>query len=317
MPAVNVCSGPPCSPTATPPTTPTPTAIPDEFQPRDANGNRTSVVLEWRIFKPTGTGPWPGMVVFHEGHFAGGNIFAPAVEQVATDLKSNGYCVYVAAFRAAPCGLIKGQPCHNDDASGRPPQQTDDCKAFVRAARQDGNCTKKVGVIGGSSGGSHAAFLAFDQTSSVGWPNWTKADRPDAAACLSGAYDFACRIPESYVPDPLPSFIGIVENYTNSCVPNFQRSKSPVSLLTSSTADIPPIYLINSEQDTMPYHQIEVLQCAFQNAGVNSSLYQFVTIPSSSEHGYAYWRNWNGGPCIPTCKTRGSDIINFLDSHLK
>lgn len=178
-------------------------------------------------------------------------------------------------------------------------------------------CNGKVGVIGGSSGGSHAAFVGFDQTSSVGWPNWTKNDRPNAVASLSGNYDFACRIPESYLPDPLPGFKGIVENYTNSCDPSFQRSKSPVSLLSSATKDIPPSYFINSEFDTMPYHQIEVLRCALQNAGVSSSLYQIVTIPDSGEHGFAYWRNWNGGSCIPTCKTRGADIVAFFDSHLK
>ena len=272
--------------------------------------------MEWRKFIPTGDGPWPAIVLLHQGHFADGHVFSASLVQVATGLQAAGYYVLVCAFRLAPCGLIKGQPCHNDAASGRPPQQTDDVKAFVRAARAEDDCNGKVGVVSGSSGGSHAVFVGLDQTSSSGWPNWTKSDRPDAVVSLSGAYDFSCRIPESYLPDPLPGFIQIVENYTDSCDPDYQKGKSPVSLLSSQTADITPMYLINSAKDTMPYHQIDVMRCALQNAGVDSSLYEITTIPQSSEHGIAYWGNWDGGSCVPTCNTWAHHIVAFLDSHL-
>ncbi len=291
------------------------------FQPHDQSGNRTSVVLEWRIFAPSPApagGKGPAVVLLHEGGFMTGNIFAthllPEVEQ---DLTAAGYYVYVVGYRLAPCGLIKGQDCHSVASSGRPPQQTDDVKAFVRAARADGHCNGKLGVVGGSAGASHAAFVALDMSTSTGWPNWTAADRPDVAACLSGAYDFADRTHESYGPDPLPNFIFLTENYTYTCVPNDQRTVSPVAKISSSTpGSFRPMYIINSEKDPMPFHQIIDLQCGLEGVGVNTSLYEVHIIPDSSEHAFEYWRTWDGvgGSLIHDW---GYHVITFLDSYLK
>src|SRR5574337_2141904 len=58
----------PC-PTATPLGTPAqsaspdPVAIPEDFQPPDGT------ILAWRIFSPSGDGPWPVVILLHEGGF--------------------------------------------------------------------------------------------------------------------------------------------------------------------------------------------------------------------------------------------------------
>lgn len=242
-------------------------------------------------------------------------VYSRSNEFVVQDMANRGYYVYYAGYRLAPCGLIKGQDCHDDPSSGRPPQQTDDVKAFVKAAKADSHCNGKLAVIGGSAGASHAAFVAFDTSTSTGWPNWSAGDRADVTACLSGAYDFADRTAESYGPDPVPQFKFLIENYTNTCIPDDQRALSPVAKVDSSTASsFKPIYIINSEHDPMPFHQIVDLKCAIERKGVNTSKYDVVTIPDSREHAFDYWFTWDGAS--NPVKTRGDHVMDFVSSHL-
>lgn len=326
------CATPPCSPIPYPSISPFATAIPDEFQPRDAAGNRLSTVLEWRVYEPTpvpSSGKGPAVLLLHEGHFVTGNIFSGLLADPILDLREAGYYVFVAAHRLAPCGLVTGQDCHNLATSGRPPEQTNDVKAFTRAMKADSRCDNgKFGIVGGSSGASHAAFAAFDITSTSDWPYWNRDgdDRPLAVACLSGAYDFTDRTTDDGYPnipgDPVNDFRNKIENYTGTCVrfdpnggPN-QWSSSPVAHLQTFTTAKPfrPMYFIHSRFDSMPYHQLFDVQCKLTGVGVNSSQYQVLTIQNSHEHAFQYWRSGDGtGSAI----TNGTRVINFLNSHLK
>ena len=316
-PAPTACAT--CSPLPTPINAPTPTPIPSSYQPGDGTS------LEWRPYVPTSGGPkWPAVLILHVGSFKQGIPFVGNIENCAQDLQIAGYYALIATYRLAPCGLIKGQTCHDashdpNGLSGRPPEQTNDVKALVQAARADSHCNGKVGVVGGSSGGAHAVWVALDQTSSTGWPNWTKGKRADAAVSLSGAYDFSDRTSENYTPNPLPGFIQTMENYTNSCDPTYQRGKSPVSLVTSATSDIKPIFVVNTDQDPMPFHQIIDVQCVLEDAGVNPNLYQVLTVPNSTAHAFEYWHDWDGIPTVPPNPTRtvASHVVDFLDAHLK
>ena len=174
------------------------------------------------------------------------------VEQVSRDLQARGYLALAVTYRLAPCGLIENQPVHTDPASGRPPQQTDDIKSLVRAARSlTSLCNGKVGIIGGSAGGSHAAFVALDKTASPAntYPNWCQNgndDRPQCAICLSGAYDLADRIGTE--GGARQQYIRDVESYTNTVVPNDQRSVSPVAKVKPTNQQtFMPMYLVNSD----------------------------------------------------------------------
>ena len=65
-------------------------------------------------------------------------MYGRAEELVAEDLAAAGYYTLIVSYRLAPCDVIKGQPCHDIDAlTGRPPQQTDDNKAELKAIRAD------------------------------------------------------------------------------------------------------------------------------------------------------------------------------------
>ncbi len=320
-----------CSPTPYPDVSPTVTPIPSPFQPADGT------VLEWRVFEPVpvpSNGKGPAVLLLHEGHFAAGWIFSGLLDDPVEDLTKAGYYVFVAAYRQAPCGLVTGQACHADTAegraSGRPPQQTNDVKAFIRAMKADSRCNGKFGVVGGSSGASHAAFAAFDISSSgSAWPNWNQTgdDRPLAFVCLSGAYDFTDRTPETDYPtvpgDPITEFRNKIENYTGTCVrfdsnggPN-QWSSSPVAQLpTGFTMSRPfrPMYFIHSQYDSMPYHQLFDVQCKLTEAGVNSSQYQVLTIPGGHQHAFQYWRSWDPSASVLRISDR---VTIFLNTYLK
>lgn len=105
---------------------------------------------------------------------------------------------FLSACSVVAC-MVEGQTVHSEDTqagrdSGRPTQQINDIKSLIAAARNDSRCNGKLGILGGSSGATHAAWAAIDQTHSDVWPVWDKTLRPDAVACLSGAYDFADRV---------------------------------------------------------------------------------------------------------------------------
>lgn len=297
---------------------PAATPIPSEFQPPDGT------ILKWRRYVPLTGGPrWPVVLVIHIGGFKTGSPYDGGPEQVAADLQAKGYLALSVTYRLAPCGLILGQHCHDQTpdgiASGRPPEQTDDIKTLVRAARVDEQGNGKVGVVGGSAGGSHAAFVALDIRTINDWTHWSASQRPDVVACLSGAYDFSDRD-----LDVTHQFINNVENYTNTCVrvdpdPNKpdQKKVSPVARVTTPTSSVPfrPMFLINSDGDSMPPHQIVDMQCALVNAGVDPNLYQVLTLVHNDKHAFAYWGDFDGqGP--PQRRVK-ADVIDFLDSYLK
>ncbi len=212
--------------------------------------------------------------------FHGGDATDAGVEKVSRDLQSRGYLALAVTYRLAQCGRITGQdPNYEDPLSGRPPEQTDDIKSLIKAARSLTTlCNGNVGVLGGSAGGSHAIFVALDKTPSPPntYPNWCQNgndDRPLCAVGLSGAYDLSDRLPTGY--EDLHQFIGDVQNYTNSCVLADQKNVSPVAKVRpESQQTFKPIYVINSEQDPMPWHQIEDLRCTLVSAGINSNLYR-------------------------------------------
>lgn len=276
--------------------------------------------MQWRIFAPqdSGSGPWPAVLLIHGGGFREGDPKGGAIETVANDLAAAGYYVAVPTYRLAPWGLITGQPCHQDsDASGRPPEQSDDIKAEVIALRADQNCNGKVGAIGGSAGGTWAVWVALDTNASGNvYPFWHSTDRVDCAVGISGAYELDDRVPVTYGSDVLPKFAANIESYTNSADPVVQHSYSAVTLVTSSAK---PVFLINSIHDFMPYHQIVDMICALESVGLSEANgdFQALTIPGN-DHSFANWIDWDGvdRPVGHTLTVR-DDVIAFFDAHLK
>ena len=316
-PSINECMGfgsrddvDPLDPTPDPPLE----FVPDAFQPPDGSK------LSWQIYIPTGTGPFPTVIIFHGGLFSSGSLKEGGVQRVCGDLQRAGFLAVAVNYRLAPCGRIAGQdPNYQDPLSGRPPQQTDDAKSLIRAARSLTTlCNGNVGVLGGSSGGSLAVFTALDKTPSPPstYPHWCQDghdDRPLCAVGLSAGCDLSDRVPPGY--EGLESFIYTVQNYTNSCVLSEQKSVSPVAVLKSeSEQTFKPLYLVNSEMDSMPWHQIEDMRCALVDKSINAALYTIRTIAGKSDHSFDLWLDQVNLPL--RTKVR-DEVLAFLEDHVK
>jgi hypothetical protein len=80
-----------------------------------------------------------------------------------------------------------------------------------------------------------------------------------------------------------------------------------------------PLFLINTQYDPMPYHQIIDMICALNTAGVPGSDYQTMTLMGSGQHAFGYWNDWDEVPCSveSPCTDVSQDVIAFLDAHLK
>ncbi len=186
----------------------------------------------------------------------------------AQDLANAGFIAFAIDYRLAPPGSIPGQT-----SSGRFPEQYDDVHLAVQAARNDARGNGQVGAVGGSSGGTHAAWVAA--TGTLG------DDRLDVAVCLSGSYDFS-----DFSPDPnLDEFIATVTNYVG--VPSTDtaalRAASPAWVLDATVA---PLFLVDSVGDTIPAAQLDDMVAQLNATGVTN--YEARSIPGDL-HSFAYW----------------------------
>ena len=265
--------------------------LPLAYQPSDGS------TLSWLVTTPDprryGPGPWPAILVVHAGGFSAGNPADTEAAGVDPDLAGHGYLVFSVAYRLAPPGLIPNQPPHFDgrhrsinDQSGRPPEQTDDIKLECLAARADHRCDGRLGIAGGSTGGSHGAFLACDTHAGpiVSNPSqfWSAAARPDVVACLSGAYKF-----DERALDPnLQPFVAAIQNYTNTMGRSGLRYQLSVSPFVLVTQDARPMILFTSQFDPQPIQQYYDLVAQLQLASVNNYAAYVVV---GSAHAFDYW----------------------------
>ena len=225
--------------------------------------------LHWDVYTPSTPGPWPVVLVIHGGGFISGSpTSSPESVDCARDLAAAGYLALSIEYRLAPPGILQGQV-----SDGRFPQQTNDVNLAVRTARSDPRCNGQVGAIGGSAGGYHTAFAATNGTPGQ--------DRIDVGVCLSGAYDLS-----DFSPNPnLYNFTNFVTNYVGVTTSDSAslRAASPAWLVDPTT---PPLYLVNTLEDPMPYSQLPDLIAKLDAAGVTN--YQAQTLPGD-QHSFAYW----------------------------
>ncbi len=310
-----------CTPTRTPYPSPV-EEIPIGFQ------NPNGAKLAWLPF-PTGGPAKPAVMLIHGGGWYGGDAFD--LIGVGNDISAAGYFVVSVFYELAPEGYIPGQPCHLLDGtapSWRMAQQVNDIKALVRALRADPRCNGKVGVVGGSSGATHAVTVALDKTSPFEdlWPRWCfdgVDDRPDCAAMLSAIYDFSDWTPPTGEPVTDRRFVRFgMENYaqTRDLGTLATLPLNPVVLVSKAGQlgwGFKPLFLINSQYDNpTAFHQIVTMSCALEDQGlVLDTDYKRLTIPNGL-HSFGYWGAWDHESDHPK-KTVGEDVIAFLDAHLK
>lgn len=222
--------------------------------------------LRWTLYPGAGPGPHPAVLVIHGGGFVR-EPNSPKTIQTAEDAAAAGFNAFHVEYRlASRRGVLPGQK-----SSGRFPDQTNDLKIAVRAARKYTGGNGKVGAIGGSAGGAHAVYLA-----ATGTPG---DDRLDAAVALSGAYDFT-----DLGSQEQQNFKRLVINYAGSADVAALQKASPITYVDKATA---PLLVIASDEDAMPPQQYVDLIKKLDAVGA-TDVQKLLRIGSRA-HAFAYW----------------------------
>ena len=249
-------------------------------------------------------------MLIHAGGYRGGSYYDPQeLLDAAADLNAAGYIVFSVDHRLAPEGLIRKQPPHSDPLSGRPPQQTNDIKQQILAAKHDPQCNGTVFVIGGSSGGAHALWSALDLADTTN-NGWGLSELPKAVVGLSGSYALSSRDGDPII---VSHFVDVVINYTNTTNRGagdpVQYAASPISRIALIPAsNIPPMRLYNSDAEQIPFQQMNEFTAALFSHG----FFNYITRTlGGSLHAFQYWHTE-----ISPGLTVGADVIAFLNAHL-
>ena len=239
--------------------------------------------LRWTVYPATGPGPHPSVLVIHGGSFKA-EPGSPRAIQSAKDAAASGFNAFQIEYRLASREGIPGQK-----SAGRYPDQVNDVRVAVRAARKYPGSNGKVGAIGGSAGGSHDVYVAA--TGTVG------DDRLDAAVSLSGAYDFTENGPEEQ-----RAFRRLVTSYVGSGDKAALQKASPITYVDAKVA---PLFIVASDHESMPSSQYNDLTRKLESLGLTN--YEKVLMTNSQAHAFANW---------PAVKDRALAFLHkYLDSE--
>jgi acetyl esterase/lipase len=221
--------------------------------------------LTWKVFPGAGPGPHPAVLVIHGGHFAATPV-SPNMVRAARDAAAAGFNAFLVDYRLAGGEGLPGQK-----SRGQYPDQTNDLKQAVRAARAYPGGNGKVGAIGGSAGASHAVYLAA--TGAKG------DDRVDAAVGFSGAYDLV-----DLLSSPRSVIRRKIENYVGSSSPEAARKASPITYVDGTVS---PLFIVASDDESMPPEQLPALVRKLQAVGATNFKQVFRT--NSQRHAFGNW----------------------------
>lgn len=206
------------------------------------------------IYRPEGTGPFPGVLCIHGGAWLYGHRFEMGA--VAYTLAKHGYVAVSIDYRLAPFDRF--------------PAQLDDCKAALEwmrsdAAQQHRIDPERIGAWGYSAGAHLATLLALSQTPSR--PGSVAADDPERirAVVAGGApSDFRYLAPDDIL---LAFWLG----GTRRQKPDVYDAASPAHFVSS---DDPPVFYYHGESDMIVgVTQPRAIAERLKEAGVPVSFY--------------------------------------------
>ena len=129
-----------------------------------------------------------------------------------------------------------------------------------------------MGAIGGSAGGSHDVYLAATGTKGD--------DRLDAAVALSGAYDFTDKRSLGHA-----TFSAHSRKLCRLCP--VRKICARPHRLPMSMRSVAPLYVIASDDETMPPEQFPDLVRKLKEVGATNFKQRLRT--NSQQHSFSYW----------------------------
>lgn len=239
---------------------------------------RESGPLAADIYRPHGTGPFPGILVVHGGAWRMGARADLAV--IARKFAEKGYTAVAIDYRLAPANKF--------------PAQIYDCQAAVRWMRAHAHELKidpaRIGGFGYSAGGHLVALLGTIDDKELrepGLPAGAPSSRLQVVVAGGAPCDFQV-LPGS--SERIAFWIG----GTRDQFPTEYRKASPAAFITE---DDPPMYFFHGEQDMLvpvasPVEMVKQLKGAkvtaemqvVKNAGHIEALFDRTAL----EHGLAF-----------------------------
>lgn len=231
------------------------------------------------IYRPTGAGPFPSVLLIHGGAWKRGD--RAQVEGLAERLAERGYLVVNTTYRLVPDHVW--------------PAQLHDVQQALRWMRSPGGAQRgidpaRIGTFGYSAGGHLAALLggAADD------PRWGGADLAVRAVVAGGT---PSDLPVFRDGKLVPAFIG--KPYAQAA-PSYADA-SPISHVTRGD---PPVFLYHAGVDRLvPIDQAERYKAALDAAGVPNELFVI------RGHGHISGFFFDGAAV--------DAALEFLDRHLR
>jgi acetyl esterase/lipase len=204
--------------------------------------------LEADVYIPRGAGPFPGMLVVHGGAWRIGA--RTQLAAAAVKFAEHGYTAVAISYRLAPQSMF--------------PAQIHDCQAAVRWMRTHASefkiDPKHIGGFGYSAGGHLVALLGTlddDDLKEDSVPANAPSARLECVLAGGAPCDFR----------DMPANVGMLSYWldgTRAQKPDNYRNASPATFVT---ADDPPMYFYNGEEDFLvpissPQRMVESLQKA-------------------------------------------------------
>jgi dienelactone hydrolase len=201
---------------------------------------------------PPGKTRAPWVLTIESAHWGEDNGVPSEITQA---ILAKGWAAVHPHHHLAPPNKIAGQV-----GNGQYPQQTDDVKMAVAAAKRDPRCDGRVGAIGGSGGGNLAAFL-------------------QAQGLVFAAVEFS---PATYLPDLIVAGGYAAEKAVNYAPTNTaQVAASPLTYLQAGVST--PAMLVAFQTDAMPMNQYTDYDKGLVDAGIE---HQSILLPGNG-HSWA------------------------------
>ena len=252
------------------------------------------------VYRPTGDGPFPGVLVVHGGAWMSGT--RTQLGTVAKRLAASGYTAVAISYRLAPKHVF--------------PAQYEDCQSAVRWMRSDAVRLKidpaRIGGFGYSAGGHLVTLLGMTEQLAVADEAPVDIERADNEQAIEEKADAAgpsTRL-QAVVAGGAPcDFRLLPENNralaywlggTRGEKPDLYRLASPTCFVTK---DDPPTFFFHGQKDRLvPILSPLAMQLLLKAAGVEASVY---VVPDAGHIEAAM----NGEAIAAT--------IKFFDAHLK